>query len=191
MKSCHQSGIPRQFIPTAAVGLILLASAQPGHAVINLLGTEDRKEALMLLGYPKDSVGRLMSPDFSVIHPEQAVGEAIDSIRQQAPDSETNHMVYVVDDQNRLLDDIRPRRLILADPARKVSDLMGGEPVALNAFDHDGEAISRMQATGYFALPVVDSDRLLPGVVTADDILGVLIYLGIASAMLGSLAGNG
>lgn len=143
--------------------------------LINLLAAEDRREALMLLGYPKDSVGRLMSPDFATIRPGQTVAEAIETIRAQAPDSETINVVYVVDQQGRLLDDLRLRRLILADPGARISDLMGGEPVALSAFDAEGHAVSEMKRTGYFALPVVDSGNRLLGVVTADDALEVAV----------------
>ncbi len=143
--------------------------------LLNLLAAEDRKEALMLLGYPKESIGRLMSPDFAVIQPEQTVGEAIDSIRKQAPGTETIQVCYVVDDSGKLLDDIRLRRLILADPGQKVADLMAGEPVVLNAFDPEGVAVSEMKRTGYFALPVVDGAGKLLGVVTTDDVLDVAV----------------
>jgi magnesium transporter len=143
--------------------------------LINLLAAEDRREALMLLGYPKDSVGRLMSPYFAAIRPGQTVAEAIETIRAQAPDSETINVVYVVDEEGRLLDDLRLRRLILADPKARIADLMGGEPVALSAFDVEGFAVSEMKRTGYFALPVVDSENRLLGVVTADDALEVAV----------------
>ncbi len=143
--------------------------------LINLLAAEDRREALMLLGYPKDSVGRLMSPGFVAIRPGQTVAEAIEQIRAQAPDSETINVVYVVDGEGRLLDDLRLRRLILAAPETRIADLMAGEPVALNAFDDEGFAVSEMKRTGYFALPVVDGENRLLGVVTADDALEVAV----------------
>ncbi len=143
--------------------------------LLNLLAADDRKEALMLLGYPKDSVGRLMSPDFATIRPEQTVAEALESIRRQAPVTETIQVCYVVDESGKILDDIRLRRLILAEPERKVSDLMAGEPVVLGAFDPEGVAVSEMKRTGYFALPVVDGDGKLLGVVTADDVLDVAV----------------
>lgn len=143
--------------------------------LLNLLAAEDRKEALMLLGYPKDSVGRLMSPDFAAVRPEQTVAEAIESIRHQAPETETIHMIYVVDAAGRLLDDLRLRWLILAEPTRRISDLMAGDPVSLNAFDPEGAAVTAMKETGYFALPVVDSERILLGVVTVDDVLDVAV----------------
>jgi len=143
--------------------------------LLNLLAVEDRKEALMLLGYPKESVGRLMSPDLAAIRPEQTVAEALDSIRHQAPGAETIQVVYVTDESGRLLDDIRLRRLLLAEPTCLVSELMAGEPVSLSAFDDEGFAVSEMKRTGYFALPVVDSEGNLIGVVTADDVLDVAV----------------
>jgi magnesium transporter len=143
--------------------------------LLNLLAAEDRKEALMLLGYPKESVGRLMSPDFVTVRPEQTVAEALDSIRHQAPGAETIHVIYVTDEEGRLLDDIRLRRLLLTEPTHPVSELMAGEPVALSAFDDEGFAVSEMKRTGYFVLPVVDSERRLIGVVTADDVLEIAV----------------
>ncbi len=143
--------------------------------LLNLLAADDRREALMLLGYPKDSVGRLMSPDFATIRPEMTVAGAIETIRAQASDSETINVVYVVDEAGRLLDDLRLRRLILAEPQTRIADLMGGEPVSLSAFDAEGQAVSLMKRTGYFALPVVDSENRLLGVVTADDALEVAV----------------
>ncbi len=149
--------------------------ANTAQRLLNLLGAEDRKESLMLLGYPKDSVGRLMSPDFATIRPEMTVAEAIDAIRQQAPQSETIHMVYVTDAHDRLIDELRLRRLILEPPDRRVAELLGGDPVSLNAFDPEGAAVTAMKETGYFALPVVDSQGILIGVVTADDVLELAV----------------
>src|SRR5690606_16946769 len=114
-------------------------------------------------GFPEGSVGRLMSPDFATIRPEQTMTEALDAIRGQALESETLNMIYVVDEQGRLLDDIRLRRLLVGDPSRRVSDLMGGGAISLNAFDPCETAVRLMKDTGYFSLPVVDSNKTLLG----------------------------
>jgi len=149
--------------------------AVTAQRLLNLLSSADRSEALMLLGYPEGSVGRLMSPDFATVRPEMTVAEAIEAIRRQAPQSETIHMVYVTDADGHLLDDLRLRKLILEPPERRVADFIGGDPVSLNAFDPEGAAVVAMKETGYFALPVVDSQNILIGVVTADDVLEVAV----------------
>ena len=143
--------------------------------LMKFLSPEDRKEALMLLGYPEDSVGRLMSPDFASVRPEMTVAEAMASIEAQAPDSETLNMIYVTDDHGRLLDEVRLRRFITSPKDRKVSDLMDGKFSALQATQPEEDAVKLMQAKGYFALPVTDTKGVLLGVVTADDVLDVAV----------------
>ncbi len=143
--------------------------------LLNQLPAEDRKEALMLLGYPEGSVARLMTPDFASVHPDMSVGEALEAVRRQAPDSETINMVYVVDAGGRLVDEIRLRRLILTAPDRPLAELLDGSFRALKAFDPEDEAVSLMKRTGLFALPVTDAEGVLLGVVTADDVLDVAV----------------
>lgn len=143
--------------------------------LLNLLPAEERKESLQLLGYPEGSVGRLMSPDFAVVRKEMTVAEAMREIRRQAPESETLNMIYVVDEAGRLLDDVRLRRFIAAPEGDRVASLMDGRFSALKAFDPEEEAVRKMRQTGYFALPVTDSDGVLLGVVTADDVLDVSV----------------
>jgi magnesium transporter len=84
--------------------------------MLNLLAPEDLKEARWLLGYPEESVGRLMTPDYVAVHPEWTVAQALDHIRAQGMDSETINRVFVIDDRWHLLDDIELRRFILAPP---------------------------------------------------------------------------
>src|SRR5688572_26475034 len=84
-------------------------------------------------------------------------------------------MIYVVDDQGRLIDDIRLRRLLVGEPSRRVSDLIGGGAISLNAFAPCETAVRIMKETGYFSLPVIDSNETLLGVVTVDDVLDLAI----------------
>lgn len=143
--------------------------------LMELLSPGDRQEALMLLGYPPESVGRLMSPDFATIKPEMAVREALSHLRATAKESETMNLIYVVDPDGRLLDEIRLRQLVMADPNTRISDLMNSQFTALSAFDHEDEAVRLMKQTGYFALPVTDTSGRLLGIVTADDALDVAV----------------
>jgi magnesium transporter len=143
--------------------------------LLDFLNPEDRRETLLLLGYPEGSVGRLMSPDFASVQAEMTVAEAMESIRRQAPDSETLNMIYVTDKNGKLLDEIRLRRFISAAPDAKVSDLMDGTFSALQANQPEEDAVKLMQLKGYFALPVTDAAGVLLGVVTADDVLDVAV----------------
>jgi len=149
--------------------------AKVTQRLLNFLNPEDRKESLQLLGYPEDSVGRLMSPNFATVTKNLTVGQAMAEIKKQAADSETLNMIYVTDENGKLLDAIRLRRFIAADENTPVEQLMDGRYTALSAFDPKETAVQVMKQTGYFALPVTDSDGILLGVVTADDVLDVAV----------------
>jgi magnesium transporter len=141
--------------------------------LLNLLSPADLEEARQLLGYPEDSVGRLMTPDYVAVRPEWTVAQALDHIRHRGTDSETINIIYVTDARWKLLDALELGEFILADPDATVRDIMNRSFVALSAFDDREEAVRVMQRYDLFVLPVVDSTGVLVGIVTADDILDV------------------
>jgi magnesium transporter len=153
-----------------------LLSELPGQVtqrLLNLLNPDDRSEARWLLGYPSDSVGRLMTPDYVAVRPEWTVRQAIDHVRLHGRDSETINMVYVTDARWRLLDDLELGRLILADPEAKIEHVMDGAFASVSAFDNREEAVRLIQRYDLVALPVVDSEGVLLGIVTVDDVIDV------------------
>jgi magnesium transporter len=141
---------------------------------LNLLPQEERKESLQLLGYPEESVGRLMTPDYVAIQFHWTIKQALEHIRRYGRDAETINMVYVVDEKWHLIDDIPLRRLILADPQQKVESIMDWKFVSISAFEDQEKAVKIMKKYNLIALPVVDPQNVLLGVVTVDDILDVL-----------------
>lgn len=141
--------------------------------LMGLLDPEDLKEARQLLGYPEGSVGRRMTPLYVNVSEEMTITEALASIRAQAKDSETLNMIYVTDKNGRLVDDLRLRAFIMAEPESLVRDLLDGVHHALSAFDPQEKAVSMMRELDYFALPVTDSKGSLIGIITADDVLDV------------------
>ena len=148
----------------------------PGSAakqLLQLLSTEERIIARTLLGYPENSVGRLMTPDYIAIKPVWTIEEALKYIRENAEDSETLNIVYVIDDRNKLLDDIKIKEFILASPDKKVTDLMDDNYVTLNVTDDQEEAVEVFKKYDRIALPVVDKFGVLIGIVTVDDVLDV------------------
>lgn len=148
----------------------------PGHVtqrLLNLLTPERRKVALMLLGYPEDSVGRLMTPDYVAIRAEWTVDEVMAHIRKYGRNSETLEMLYVVDERMRLQDDLPLRDILLANPETRVMDLLDGRLVALHAHDDQETAVNFFREVGRSVLPVIDKDEVLLGIVTIDDILEV------------------
>ncbi|MFA7200521.1 MAG: magnesium transporter, partial [Bacteroidales bacterium] len=113
--------------------------------LIQFLSPEERNTTIRLLGYPEDSIGRLMTPEYVAINPEHTIEEAFAHIRVYGKDSETLNVVYIVDKDWKLVDDIRIKELILADPQQKVQDLMDYRFTALNAMDDQETAIGAFQ----------------------------------------------
>jgi magnesium transporter len=141
--------------------------------MLALLNDEERAEAVKLLGYPEGSIGRLMTPHYIAVRPYWTVQEVLDYVRQHGQDSETLNLVYVVDEHGVLIDDIRMRRFLLTDPRRRVSDLMDRRFTALKATNDRQTSVNVFRQADLAALPVTDSEGVLIGIVTSDDILDV------------------
>src|SRR4029077_13795932 len=103
--------------------------------LIKTLNPEERKITLALLGYPEGSVGRLMTPDYISVQKDWTIRQVIRHIRDVGKDSETIDVVYVVDDKGVFIDDIRIREIILADPDKKIEDVIDNRYIFLNVDD--------------------------------------------------------
>lgn len=148
----------------------------PGQAIqrmLNLLNPYDRREALQLLGYPEESVGRLMTPDYVAVRPDWSIRQALEHIRIKGKDSETVNVIYVTDGSWVLLDALSLRRFILANPGDTVSQIMDYTFNGISAFKDREEAVRMIQHYDLVALPVLDTDGVLIGIVTIDDLMDV------------------
>jgi magnesium transporter len=141
--------------------------------LIKLLDPEERKITLSLLGYPENSIGRLMTPDYVYVYPDNTIEEVFATIRKHGKDSETINVIYVINEKGELLDDIRIRDFILNPPDKKVSEMMDGRVVALHPEDDQETASEVFKMNNRVALPVVSKSNKLLGIVTIDDILWV------------------
>ncbi|MCI0920150.1 magnesium transporter [Sphingobacterium rhinopitheci] len=141
--------------------------------LIILLAPEERREALSLLGYPEDSVGRLMTPDYITVKAHWTITRILDHIRRYGSGSETIDVLYVIDTEGKLVDDIRIKDILLAHPDTQVGDLIDNRIIALNANDPQEEAVTIFRMNNRVALPVVDEQGIMLGIVTIDDILWV------------------
>lgn len=159
--------------PDDRTALLEELPAEVTQRLLKLLSPEDLAEARQLLGYPEESVGRLMTPDYIAVRQEMTIAEAIEHIRKTGRDRETFNLIYVTDDSGKLLDSLRLRRFILADPNTKVEAIMDHKYVSLSAFDDREKAVQMVQRYDVYALPVVDSEGVLLGIVTVDDVLDV------------------
>jgi magnesium transporter len=141
--------------------------------LIKTLNPEERKITLSLLGYPEGSVGRLMTPDYIAVQKDWTIREVIRYIRTEGKDSETIDVIYVVDEKGVFIDDIRIREIILADPDKKVEDVIDNRYIALNVNDDQETANQVFKMNNRVALPVLDNNNILMGIVTIDDVLWV------------------
>jgi magnesium transporter len=141
--------------------------------LIKLLTPEERKITLSLLGYPDGSVGRIMTPDYIAVLEDWSVKKVLDYIREYGKDSETIDVIYVVDDKGVLLDDFRIREFLLVSPDTLVHTLMDDRFVALHTTDEQEEAIQVFRVENRVALPVIDEQGILLGIVTIDDMLWI------------------
>ena len=141
--------------------------------LLNLLDERERRVATQLLGYPEESIGRLMTPDYVAVKPHWTVARALEHVRVYGKDSETLNVVYVTGPGGVLIDDLRMRELLLVDPDTKISELMDERFFALRASDDQEVAVAEFRKHDRSALPVTDSQGVLVGIVTVDDVLDV------------------
>ncbi|TWT42261.1 Magnesium transporter MgtE [Phycisphaerae bacterium RAS1] len=161
--------------PDDAADLIQAVPAEQREALLTLLDDATRGEVNALLAYAEDEAGGLMNPRYARLRPEMSVDEAIRYLRRQSRTSaETVYYAYVVDHAQHLLGVVSFRQLVTAPPEKTVGDIMARELVKIPE-EMDQEAVSHIFADhGYLALPVVDSEGRMKGIVTADDIVDVV-----------------
>ncbi len=146
---------------------------QVTQRLLNLLNPQDLAETRKLLGYPPESVGRLMTPDYIAVRPEWTIGRVLQHIRAKGHNSETINVLYVTDARWKLLDAVELRRFILADLDTTVDQIMDYTFIALQATEDREEAVRTMERYDLEVVPVVDTAGILVGIVTFDDVLDV------------------
>ncbi|TVR28640.1 MAG: magnesium transporter [Ilumatobacter sp.] len=150
-------------LPAKVVGLLL-----------EQLSPTERRLTGLLMGYPEDSVGRYMSPEYVSLRASLTVEQALERIRREGLDAETIYALPVLDEQRRLIGVTGLRSLIVADPSATIGELMTTEVHSVTT-DTDREDAARLvREAGLIALPVVDSERRLVGVLTVDDAMEIL-----------------
>src|SRR5919204_1810401 len=167
------AAILNEMSPDDRTALLEELPSAAARQLIRLLTPEERRVATSLLGYPENSVGRLMTPDFIAVHEDWTVQQVLDFIREFGRDSETLNFIYVVDERSRLIDDVRMREFLLRPLHARVSEIRDKSFVALKVNDSQEEALNVFRKYDRAALPVVDSNNVLVGIVTSDDMLDV------------------
>jgi magnesium transporter len=165
--------ILNEMSPDDRTALLEEMPSAAARQLIRLLTPEERRVAQALLGYPEGSVGRLMTPDFIAIHEDWTVKDVLEYVRENGQDSETLNVIYVVDDRGKLIDDLRIREFLLRPLDARVSDFRDHTFVALKVNESEQDALNLFRKYDRTALPVVDSNGVLVGIVTVDDMLDV------------------
>lgn len=149
--------------------------AKATQKLLGLLSPEQRKIAAQLLGYPENSVGRRMTPAYVAIENSWTVAGVFEHLRRIGKERErtTFNQLYVVDEAGRLVDWVRLQRVVVADLETPVSELFEGTILSLTATADQETAVAEFKKYDVTVLPVVDSNGVLLGVVTVDDVLDV------------------
>jgi len=141
------------------------------NKLLKLLTKKERKIALSLLGYPENSIGRLMTPEYMTVQQDWTISKVLDYIRENGEKSETLDIIYIVDEKGYLIDDIKIGEFLLAPLDTLVSELMDGKNVSLHVTDDEEVAINVFAEFNRVALPVTDAQGILLGIVTIDDVM--------------------
>ena len=159
--------------PDDRTALLEELPAEVTRRLLSLLSPSELAVAKQLLGYPEDSIGRRMTPDYLAIKPEWTVEQVLAHIRAHGHDRETINTLYIVDERKKLVDDVRLRNILLAPANTRVEELLDHNVIALRATDDQESAVETFRKYDRTALPVIDSDGALVGIITVDDVLDV------------------
>lgn len=144
------------------------------ESILNLMQDEEAGEVQELLEYDVQSAGGIMTTEFVAIRQDITAARAIDVLRETAPEAETVYYVYVIDSKNRLVGIITLRELIVADPNALIESIMNRAVISVSV-DMDQEEVAKVVSKyNFLAVPVVDKDNSLLGIITVDDIIDVI-----------------
>lgn len=154
-----------------------LLEEMPANVVKKLLANasqETRRDINHLLRYPEDSAGSIMTVEFVDLKEGQTVAQAIERIRKLGVDSETINICYVLDNQRKLKGTVALRYLLLTDPHEKIGDIMHENVISLHTLMDQEEVARQFQKYDFTAMPVVDNEERLVGIITVDDVVDIL-----------------
>lgn len=154
----------------------LLERLEPAHVdgLLPLIAQAERSDIRKLLSYPEDSAGSIMTTEYASLPEDISVSDALERLRQQAPDRETIYYVYILDDERHLIGFISLRQLILAQPDARLGDVMTRGIISVRVDDDQEVVANELARYDFLAIPVVDNHNRLVGIVTHDDVLDVL-----------------
>jgi len=180
--------ILEEMAPDEAADLLQDLPEERRDELVELMQEEEGEEVEELLSYPEDSAGGIMTTDFIALGRELTAGGAIDRLRELQPDPELTYYLYIIDPEGRLEGNVSLRDLVVADPARPLTDIMNPQVLKVDAGTDKEEVASLMAKYDLLAIPVVDARRKLIGAVTVDDIVELMLPRGWKKRSLRSIA---
>jgi magnesium transporter len=163
----------RGMTPDDQARLLEELPAKVTRRILETLSPDELRSARDLLGYPPETAGRYMTPQYVALRPDMTAREALEHVRRTGRGKETLNILYVVGDDGKLLEEVRLGTLVLADPDAKVADIEHRPLVAVPATADREEVLRAFKKYDRVALPVVDRDGHMLGIITADDVLDV------------------
>ncbi|MBO51470.1 MAG: magnesium transporter [Planctomycetaceae bacterium] len=167
------SRLIEEMAPDDRVDLLERLDRERVENLLPMVAQAERRDIQRLLSFPDDSAGSIMTTEYASLPAEATVAEALEQLRQQAPDRETIYYVYVIDDGRRLRGFISLRDLILARPETRVNEIMERDVISVRVDDDQEEVAQRLARYDFIAIPVVDAQNQLVGIVTHDDAMDV------------------
>jgi CBS domain-containing protein len=175
LEPARAADILEEMSPDDAADLVADLSETARDEILALMEREEAAEVRELLGYPEDTAGGIMTTEFVSIPEHLTTGATIDRLRELEPDAETIYYVYVTDDDGRLVGVLSLRDLIVSRPETPIGDVMIHEPVAVDALADQDEVASVVAHYNLLAVPVVDEEQRLVGIVTVDDAIDTVL----------------
>jgi len=160
--------------PDDRVDLLEMLDEEKVENLLPLIAQAERADIRKLLSYPDGSAGSIMTTEYASLREDITVAEALDRLRVQAPDSETIYYIYILDDGRRLDGIVSLRELIQAKRSAKLSDIMHRDAISVRVDDEAEDVARELARFDFLAIPVVDNQHQLVGIVTLDDALDVL-----------------
>ncbi|MBT3180909.1 MAG: magnesium transporter [Deltaproteobacteria bacterium] len=159
-----------------ATDLLLELSKRDADRFLGMLSTKKAREITELMEHEADSAGGMMTTEFIALRENMTVGEAIDHIRQvEIKKAETIYMAYVIDDDGKLIGSVSFRELLLELMEEKIGDVMQTKPPSINVEESVKDVAFEMDKYNLYAIPAVDDDGVMEGIITIDDVLHVTV----------------
>lgn len=164
-----------EMAPDAAADLLAELSDERGEELLNLMEVEEAEDVRRLLAYPEDSAGGIMNTEYVCISPDMTAEQTINHLRQNAHEAETIYYIYVTDAHEHLEGVFSLRQLVLAPPSTRIADIMETRLVTVGLLEEQEEVAHMISKYNLLAIPVVDEEGRMHGMVTADDALDKII----------------